>query len=419
MNLRRIEDVFSASKTKVMMRALQDDGKMKPCNILLFERSEFYLKEGKDIVHPFYLVQETSRNFNKNWDWYKQASRIHAMIDKDCTTVPNVGDTLLDWYKNEIIYFDGQTDLYKPVNKTIPVHINQSTKKRLLEKEDEYLRKNKLSKVDKIVTIGHIDDTPVKTIPKRVQPIDWLRKVKVSFNEMDEKKMKKTSLSNIFRVTIDKDIEPIYTDRHKDWIKQGIDLLGLFRTTLTTVSRIDDFRRKFLMSYWGNIEKTCCLCNKPFNRMHLFSKCSVVKIWEDEVYIKRKDKVDIARVRIESMFNHKLSTHTLSWIYNWCIWKNYWEVKFQKFEKSEELENQINNFRELIKFNEYLHFMYSNATVKGEKIEKVANQTQLFSFFRFEKGYIEEIRREVKREKAKKKSCFFSIKKRKKGKFKK
>ena len=65
MNLRRIEDVFSASKTKVLMRAIQDHGKMKPCNILLFERSGFYLKEGgKDIVHPFYLVELKTRNFS-------------------------------------------------------------------------------------------------------------------------------------------------------------------------------------------------------------------------------------------------------------------------------------------------------------------------------------------------------------------
>ncbi len=51
MNLRRIEDVFSASKTKALMRAIQDHGKMKPCNILLFERSGFYLEGGNDIVH--------------------------------------------------------------------------------------------------------------------------------------------------------------------------------------------------------------------------------------------------------------------------------------------------------------------------------------------------------------------------------
>ena len=107
------------------------------------------------------------------------------------------------------------------------------------------------------------------------------------------------------------------------------------------------------------------------------------------MYVKRKDNLDIRMIRKESMMNNKLSTHTFSWIYNWCIWKNYWQVKYKDFDKSDQLESQIKNYKEMITFNEYLHLKYSNATVKPDKIENVAKQTQLFSFFKYGKNYID------------------------------
>jgi hypothetical protein len=230
---------------------------------------------------------------------------------------------------------------------------------------------------------------------------------------MKEKKMKKINLSNIFKVTIDEQVQPIFTERQKDWIKEGVNLKGLFSNPIKTISRIDDFRRKFLMSYWGKLEENCSLCNQPTNRMHIFKNCSVVEKWENEVYMKRKDKVDIRLVRKESFMNHILNSHTLSWIYNWCIWKNYWQVKYKEFDKSDELESQINNYREIVRFNEFLHLKYSNATVKLDKIEKVAKQTQLFTFYIFGKSFIEEVKEEVKEEKMKRTRCFLYMNRRK------
>lgn len=417
LNLRRIQDVFSAAKTKVLMRALKDDGKMKPCNILLFERSGYYFSEGSSdmIVHPFYLVDQYSRNFNNNWDWYKQASKIFSMIDKDCTMVPKVGDTLLDWYENEIIYFDGREDIknYKVVNKTIPVDISHSSKKRLAEKKEIYLKESKKSKIDKVVSIGHRNrnETPVRTIPKKANPMDWLTKVKVAFIQLEKKKTNKISIGNILRVTVDEQMIPIYTERQKDWIKQGVNLKGLFTYSLHTISRIEDFKKKFLMSYWGIIEENCCLCNQPFNRMHIFKYCPQVEKWEESVYKKRKDNVDVRKIRIESMLNIKLSTHTFSWIYNWCIWKNYWQIKYEKFDKSNELESQIENFKEMIRFNEYMHLKYSKATLRDERIENVAHQTKFFSFFKLDKNYISDVKEGIK--KKKKKKLVSNLKKRK------
>ena len=52
--------------------------------------------------------------------------------------------------------------------------------------------------------------------------VDWMTKVKVTFNQMEEKKLKKINISNIFKVTIDKNVQPIFTTRQKDWIKEGV-----------------------------------------------------------------------------------------------------------------------------------------------------------------------------------------------------
>jgi hypothetical protein len=60
-----------------------------------------------------------------------------------------------------------------------------------------------------------------------------------------------------------------------------------------------------------------------------------------------------------------------------------------------------------------LHLKYSNATVKQDKLEQVAKQIQLFSFFKYGKNYINEIKGEAQKEKTKKKSSYSYMKKRK------
>ena len=81
------------------------------------------------------------------------------------------------------------------------------------------------------------------------------------------------------------------------------------------------------MSYWGKIMEECELCGNKFSRKHLFSECNVVKNWERKVFGKKKKD----KLRTESMFDNKSQNHTLSWVYNWCIWKNFWEIVFEKF----------------------------------------------------------------------------------------
>ena len=72
-------------------------------------------------------------------------------------------------------------------------------------------------------------------------------------------------------------------------------------------------------------------------------------------------------VRLNSFINFKNENHTSSWIYNWCIWKNYWQIIFnnQKIDQQDfrnfvdreiqETEDSITNRQEtLTKQTKYL-----------------------------------------------------------------
>ena len=106
MNLRRIEDIFSASKTKVLMRALQDEGKQKYCNLLIFEKAEPFVDNcAKDhLIHPFCWFEQNTRNIGSKWGWYKQASKLFDLVDKDCTYIPEVGDVIFDAIKEKVTF---------------------------------------------------------------------------------------------------------------------------------------------------------------------------------------------------------------------------------------------------------------------------------------------------------------------------
>ena len=82
------------------------------------------------------------------------------------------------------------------------------------------------------------------------------------------------------------------------------------------------------------------------------------------------------------MFDNKNENHTSSWVWNWCIWKNFWETIYQKFENCEKVESQISNLKKIIKFNEYLHLKYSiGISTKREYLKQIENQTKNFQFY--------------------------------------
>ena len=273
--------------------------------------------------------------------------------------------------KKENFFFEDQRDieLYSKKSCTFPVEIMEEDKQILVEKKENYLWKHKLDQVDKIVSIGHRDQcsTPNQKIKTtKSQSNNFLQKVRVSFNQMEERKLKKISISNIFKITIDVGVKPKWTDKQNLWRKRGYRLRRLFSRNLKTISRIDDFRRKYLMSYWRRkCSKTpvCELCGHDWDREHIFYKCKVVKNWENKVYgVEGKNgryTNTKRRIRKYAMMDNSSENHTYSWVYNWCIWKTYWEIVFQKFEKCKDEDKQAQVFTKHLKFFEHLHLMYS------------------------------------------------------------
>ena len=88
----------------------------------------------------------------------------------------------------------------------------------------------------------------------------------------------------------------------------------------------------------------------------------------------------LLKERRDSLFDKNNPNHTLSWIYNWAIWKNYWEIVYGSFEKCTEPKEQAKNFEKLVKFNEYLHLRFSISTQNKKNFEKVYTETELFQF---------------------------------------
>ena len=104
---------------------------------------------------------------------------------------------------------------------------------------------------------------------------------------MEQRKLKRINIRNIFKITIDVDVKPKWTDKQWGWMRKGVKLKSLFSNNLKTIARIDDFRRKYLMSYWKKMaqkQPKCELCGKEWHREHLFDDCEVVEKWENKIY---------------------------------------------------------------------------------------------------------------------------------------
>jgi hypothetical protein len=119
--------------------------------------------------------------------------------------------------------------------------------------------------------------------------------------------------------------------------------------------------------------------SKKFSPSHLFNDCKKVEQWEIKVYKSFKRKA-----RIESQNDCYSENHTFSWIYNWCIWKNFWEIFYNKFEDCKEIKNQTSNLRKMLKHNEFIHLKLILETRDTPKNQSsLQKETALFSFYQF------------------------------------
>jgi hypothetical protein len=75
----------------------------------------------------------------------------------------------------------------------------------------------------------------------------WINQQKIEFIDFDQLKTKnkKLNISNVFKISIQKNLKPNWTEKQVKWIESGINLKKIFTSNLKTIARIDDFRRKF------------------------------------------------------------------------------------------------------------------------------------------------------------------------------
>ena len=195
-------------------------------------------------------MDEFRKNENK-WKWFQQANIIYSQIDKEYTFYPEIKDTIQDLETEKIIYIDTEKELnkYNPIHRTIPVNITNELKEELIFQKyiKEQKEKNNTNSIFTEMSIynNNINSNSIF----KVEQEKWLKKVKIIYNDFEKIKNKRINLKNIFKITIDQKVSPKWTKTQKKWIINGkIPLKSLFSTNLNTITRIEDFKTKFLMN---------------------------------------------------------------------------------------------------------------------------------------------------------------------------
>jgi hypothetical protein len=295
--------VLLACESEILSKLNHEENLSKPCYILLKEKSRIvYEKQGKQkIIHPLFEIDKNRSNAIKEWRWFEQALITYQMIDKKITFIPKGKESILDQYLETVERILSRKELvnYKPIHQTIPIKLTEYGKAMYSCLND---RSTNRIGWENILKADHSK---------------WINQQKIEFIDFDQLKTKnkKLNISNVFKISIQKNLKPNWTEKQVKWIESGINLKKIFTSNLKTIARIDDFRRKFFFNYWHSIRMPCPLCDsKKFSPSHLFNDCKKVEQWEIKVYKSFKRKA-----RIESQNDCYSENHTFSWIYNWCI----------------------------------------------------------------------------------------------------
>ena len=138
-NLKKILTIFSASKTKTLMRSFEEKNKNKNCYILLNQmfRKIYNNQPSNNFIHPLFYANNNDEEYrlNKNiWDWYNQASIVHSVLNKTSTFFPSFGNCVWDM-ENNIVHLLNSPNKFnnyipKPIQSKLLSKIN--TKKKIL-----------------------------------------------------------------------------------------------------------------------------------------------------------------------------------------------------------------------------------------------------------------------------------------------
>ena len=228
---------------------------------------------------------------NKEWEWIQQARIVYNHIRRTPTCNPptklfNVLET-----KNQIIS-----------------HYNH-----LFANKNVFMKQN--------FTIP-ITTTPGNLITK-TKAKTWWDNVEVTFDNKNFYKNKinqKLILNEMY-----KRIENAWTKSQKHFISQNIPLEDFFTKKLNTFEKINDFRIKFALNFWGE-SKSNCLCGKSFSLYHFLTECQIIFDWL-KLILYDPDRLLFA------LFQPGNKVHLHAWIINWCAWKTY----------NKEIKNPIEN----------------------------------------------------------------------------
>ena len=210
-NLKRILEIFSASKAKAVMRAMMSKNNNNPfVQLLLLKSGKLFDKQTEfNIKHPLFTTDE--RNFGlekRNWKWFEQSNNEYSQIDKDLTFHPEVGDTVYDWYEEKIIYISDEIEKkeYNSMNKTVPIKLTESGKQKYFFLKEARRRKNGIFKMN----LNELN----KNEKIKVRNSVWMKRVNVVF--IGFKNGEKITLNKIFRNRINnKNKKPKWTRKQK------------------------------------------------------------------------------------------------------------------------------------------------------------------------------------------------------------
>jgi hypothetical protein len=183
-----------------------------------------------------------------------------------------------------------------------------------------------------------------------------------------------------------------WTETQQKDIDRGVQLSALFQKKMKCCSKIKDFRVKYLMNYWTRLRLfNCSLCGQEKNSIkHILNECAITEKWELSV----DDSGEKRKIRQQSQKDPSQHNHTWSCIMNWCLWKNYWQTHFHAYQQQQLVENQIKNFENILRDEEYTHIMFCKETTKKFNEESFKQEIQHFCFYSIEKGEIIDVNKQ-------------------------
>ena len=246
LSLRRIKEVFSASKAKLIMKSTLKENENKYCYILLREKldKEYEKLPKNNFFHPIASNKKQLRKKNI-CEWYKQANLTYSKIEKQTHYTPKPGEEIFNLKTNKIQKINNNNNF---INKGIvPLITNNNNEKNTKKK------------------------------------IDWNNK-NININYTDYKRGK-INLKRIFYLSEDKKQQPKWSKHQQKWIDHKVNLKRIFTRPLKTITKIDNFRRKFFLNFWYRIKTfNCSLCGNVLSTEHILNECSKVKEWFEEEY---------------------------------------------------------------------------------------------------------------------------------------